>query len=135
MFCASYKNTHPEQYIEYECPEPSTLTNGSVSNYKIKWNNIEGEYTDELNIDDLEKNNYSGIYCQTNSATEITNNSMWLVAPCSYNNTPLMYIADNYIGYDNPSNTSSGLRPIVCLKSEVRFKEVAGGFEIISPNS
>lgn len=76
LFCASYKDTHPSQYVEY------SVTNSY--GYSLKWNNEE-EYN--TSIEDGIDMIYNGIY------TAISRNSAdvkWIASPSAKNTNNLL---------------------------------------------
>jgi hypothetical protein len=115
MFCASYKDTHPTSYIECEA---ETSTNG----YKVRWNG--GSYS--TSIQGLSTSNEcNGIYIKNSTTKSI---AMWLASP-SANNISYVMLAGykgnvNYHGYNH---TYIGLRPLVCLSSDVQLEKLENG--------
>ena len=109
LFCASYKDTHPDRYIECSV----TNSNG----YSVKWSDGSyGTYISGIPVD------FNKIYIKSdrNKAT-----ATWITSPSSYNSSNLMVINPSgsigEVGYDIGG---PGLRPIVCLKSEVQLESI-----------
>lgn len=109
LFCASYKVTHPDKYIECD----SVIENG----YKVKWNN-NGNYG--TSISGLTKNDYNKIYIIGDSSKA---NGMWLASPSSsyedYVQSTGDYGGIAFTFWDMSNSGVCGFRPIVCLKSGV----------------
>ena len=118
MYCESYKDTHPNKYIEYI---------GATNGYKIKWN-TDTEY--DVNIAQLE-DGYNSIYVKTDTSKAY---GMWTASSGEGGTGSLMCIGS----YGSPdlikpeyvthySGDLWGFRPIVCLNSEVMLQEVSNG--------
>ena len=112
MFCASYKQTHPNKYMEYE-----------VNNigYQIKWNT---DQSYSYKIKGLPQDDYNKIYINSDRTKAF---SMWMATPSgeSSNNVMLAYMDGSvtYYGYDGYDGPAPGLRPIVCLKPEIKLEK------------
>lgn len=105
MFCASYKDTHPNKYIEFN----SVSSNG----YNVKWN-TDTTYSSSISEEVATKKEFNGIY-----NTDL-NMGTWLASPSAKDNSSLMMLVTN--GYLRGGNCLGGsnytcVRPIVCLKS------------------
>ena len=123
LFCASYEDTHPSRYLQ--C--------GSVTSYGylIKWS--DGEY--ETEISGLIPDEFNKIYIKSDASGS---NSIWLASPAVEADADydwnLFYT--NSIGrictLSQGAVYGLGLRPIVCLKSEVQLERIdAYTFKII----
>lgn len=115
MFCASYKDTHKDRYVEY-------VTDEKESGYKVKWNDKE-DY-EIIDITDLGEDEYNSIYVKSDHSKAY---GMWLASP-SIGTVKLRYI--NYAGMlaeEHFLRNNIGLRPIVCLKSSVQLESQANG--------
>ena len=120
MFCKSYKDTHPDKYIDYE-----VSTNG----YTIKWN-TDTEYT-TMSLE-LPEEDYNSIYIKADTKKAY---GMWIASPSSNGKTYLMCtyinkVTDTY-GYNDYYSARYGLRPIVCLSSDVILEKGSGDNYII----
>ena len=117
MYCESYKDTHPNKYIEYI---------GATDGYKMKWN-TDTEY--DVYIEQLE-DGYNNIYVKDQAKAR----GMWTASSTEGGTGSLICIG----GYNGAASTTSayivhysgngwGFRPIVCLNSEVMLQEVSNG--------
>ena len=110
LFCASYKQTHPDKYIDYNVI--------SIYGYDVK-SSTNSEYD---NIAVEIKDDFNHIYIESER-------SVWLASPSSQSNIHLLVSSSSgYMGtleYNN--NRGCSLRPIVCLKSDVRLKKTSDG--------
>ena len=115
LFCASYKDTHSTKYIEY------SVTNSD--GYSIKWNTDSSYSTD---INGLEQNLFNEIYLKSEQTRA---DAMWIASPSSYDNTLLLNVYYNGIldANGNYYDWKAGLRPIVCLKTEVKLEAQGDG--------
>ena len=115
IYCASYKETHPDKYIECEAESSS---NG----YKVKWNGDENYST---YINNVPKDENNKIYINSDSSKAY---AMWLSAPSANGVSLIMNaycnggIGNGYYGFNDP-----GLRPLVSLKSNIQFTKNADG--------
>ena len=116
MYCASYKETHPDKYIECEA---KNSTNG----YGIKWKDDEN-YSNSIN--GIKPNENNKIYMK------IDNNKtygMWLATTPANDIKGIIYVGGYSINQraynDNYNNNSPGLRPIVCLKPSIQLTKNA----------
>ena len=108
MFCKSHKDTHPERYVE--CGD--ITTNG----YKVKWS--DGAYA--TTISGLTKDDFNSIYIKSDQSKAY---AMWLASSSADAPNDLMVVAcDCNLGINYYGSTLIGLRPLVCLKSNVRIK-------------
>ena len=123
LFCASYKATHPDVYIECD----SVTSNG----YYLEMNTGEtssGDYVTSAIVGD-----YNNIYSKSNDTNRY---GMWIASPSTYNRDGLIISDDVMVGCNSHhmyySGDMTGLRPIVCLKSSVQLKlQSDGTFSII----
>ena len=108
MFCASYKDTHPSKYIE--------CGNLNSYGYNIRWNGGSWDYSQG----GLAQDDFNSIYIKSNSSYA---GAMWLASPSTSDNIDLMY-AHSYgnVGHNGFTDTYYGLRPLVCLKSNVQLE-------------
>ena len=114
LFCASYKRTHQNKYIEYQVEN----SNG----YEIKWS-TDGEYGQS--ISGISGNEFSSIYMKSDSTKT---KSMWIVSPSMYRPDYLMQSnCWGTVGDRSYSNRETGIRPIVCLKNEVQLRRIETG--------
>ena len=114
MFCESYKDTHPDKYIEYDA-----VTNG----YKIKWN-TDTEYATDLELVE----DYNHIYVRSDGNIN-TAFGMWIASPSADNIRNLIATNKNSITrgqYNHYYGNLWGLRPIVCLDSNVILEKGSG---------
>ena len=109
MFCASYKDTHPNIYIECSV----TNTNG----YSVRWS--DGSYTDSIR--GVPQDEFGGIYIKSRTTKA---SGMWLASPTALAGMQLIAYYDGFVGIDDYGYYNLGLRPIVCLKSEVKLEAV-----------
>ena len=119
LFCASYKATHPTRWIE--------CGNINSYGYNVRWS--DGTYTDS--ISGLALGEFNGIYANNVSNKAL---AMWLASPSAFSSSYLMDLYSNgYISHNGyQEKNSPGLRPIVCLKSDVQLqKQVDGSFIIL----
>ena len=114
MFVASYNKTHPEKPMY--CSANST-------GYYISWTEVgNGTY-----IEGLDNSESLYVISDTSKAW-----AMWLGSPSAYDTNGLSYVYyygdvyNSYYNYDNP-----GLRPIVCLNSDVKLEKQSNGTYII----
>lgn len=120
LFCASYKDTHPDNYIEYR------VENNLF--YYVKFKNDASYQPQELK--GLSKDEYNGIYIKSDKSKA---DGMFIASPAS--SAPLSYIWGTY--YDgrlkftfcggSSSQSFPGSRPIVCLKFEVKLEKQSDG--------
>ncbi len=114
MFCASYKDTHPDKYIEYIVEDDG---------YKIKWSDEE-KYT-IAHVAGLIEDEYNSIYTKTNHSKAY---STWIASPST---SPARLMESAYGGivsaYKFYLEDNTGIRPIVCLKSDVQLEKQENG--------
>ena len=118
MFCESYKDTHPDKYIEND-----VVTNG----YNIKWN-TDTEYTTSL---ELPEEDYNSIYVKSDTSKAY---GMWIASPSADSIINLIATNKNSITsvrYNYAYGNLWGLRPIVCLNSNVILEKGSGDNYII----
>ena len=121
LFCASYKDTHPSQYIE------CSVTNSY--GYSLKWN-TEEEYNTSI-ADGIDMS-YNGIYLKLSNGLSIK----WIASPSAISANHLLgarwsplgdytgriseeIYSDNYV--------LTGICPIVCLKPNVQLEDKSDG--------
>ena len=113
LFCASYKVTHPDRYIECN----SMTSNG----YQVKWS--DGSYTTTISVPTLDE--YNSIYIKSNTTKTY---GMWLVSPSAVDRYRVMYARCNgLVDGAHYSYTDLGFRPVVCLKSGVKLIDNGDG--------
>ena len=108
MFCASYKATHTEKYIE----EKVTNANG----YKVKWN-TDSSYS--YYISGLSTSELENLYVISSDTKAC---AYWLASTSAYSDNYLLYV--NYYGRvsrDYYYCDFPGFRALVCLKSNVQL--------------
>lgn len=72
-------------------------------------------------------NSSDSLYCTTDTGA----NSLWLASPSRNSTGDLYYLTNKgVINHTNYTAPTYGFRPVVCLKSNVLIKDVAGGVEI-----
>ena len=116
MFCASYKVTHPTRYIECE----SYTTNG----YKVKWS--DGSYS--IDISGLSTSELENLYVISDPTNAL---AYWLASPSAYGGDHLLGV--NYVGYVYYAYYGSshvGLRPLVCLESNVQLVPKGNAYDL-----
>ena len=110
LFCASYKDTHPNRYIE------CSVTNSY--GYSIKWN--DGSY--DTSIGGVSVNDFNDIYIKSEQDKAT---GMWLASPSARDSEDAMSAdSGGYVNLAIYWSSDEGLRPIVCLKSEVQLEKV-----------
>ena len=110
LFCASYKDTHTSRYLQCD----SVNSTG----YQIKWNDGSYGYT----LSGLTPDELNGIYIKKDTTKT---NCMWLASPSAYGSDILFDV--DYTGtvdFSRYYGGAVGLRPLVCLKSEVQLERV-----------
>ena len=121
LFCASYKDTHPDRYIVCEGERYAI-----DACYSIHWNDEDSENVDGLPLDE-----YNGIYIKSDVSKE---DDTWIASP----NNSTLDGADTLIILSNDiddgdlfigdcENGEAGIRPIICLKSDVQLEKVSDG--------
>lgn len=114
MFCASYKDTHPDKYIEYIVEDDG---------YKIKWSDEE-KYT-IAHVAGLIEDEYNSIYTKTDHSKAY---STWIASPST---STARLMESSYGGivsaYKFYLEDNTGIRPIVCLKSDVQLEKQDNG--------
>ena len=120
LFCASYKATHPDKYIECEAND--------LIGYTIKWSDTQ-TYDEVLN--GLKKDELNGIY--SNSEQDL-----WVASPAKRDTDDLLTItSQESINTGDTQNVYvyAGLRPIVCLKANTQLEKLENGNYVIKSNS
>ena len=113
LFCASYKDTHPNRYIEYD--------QLNQYGYNIRWN--DGTYG---NIVSRLEEDFNDIYKKHSLGTSMAD-GMWIASPSAYNNSQLYRIFDGDLMGGELDDYHPGLCPIVCLKSSVHLEAQGDG--------
>ena len=111
LFCASYKDTHPDRYIE--CSVTSSY------GYSVKWSDAGsyGTYISGLTPDEFNK-----IYIKSDTDKA---SALWLASPSAYDSDNVMDAAyRGRVDNGNYNDDGPGLRPLVCLRSEVQLEAV-----------
>lgn len=114
LFVKSYNLTH----------ERKLKVMSNKVGYMIKY---EDENEFKYYVQYLESRN--GLYFKDDTSKAY---AMYLASPSAYGTNDVMYV--NYNGgvnYDDYYNPAIGFRPLVCLKSDIRFEETEAGFRII----
>lgn len=115
LFCASYKRTHTDKYIEYEY--------GSTG-YAIRWNGS-GSY-DSNALEGLNESESLYVISDVNKAQ-----GMWIASPMGMTASYLPVVNGEFIsgvGYNSSfyfNNLYPGLRPIICLKSGIQLEKIS----------
>lgn len=117
LFCASYQDTHPDKYIICDVFSPG---------YKARWN--DEPYAANYYVDNIAKGEFNKIYVNQGY-------TFWLSSPgpevscvsrsfggASTGTIDSYYLQETYGG---------SLRPVVCLKSNVKLKKVEEGIYTI----
>ena len=113
LFCKSYKDTHPDRYIE--------CANTNNYGYNVKWS--DGSY--EYSISGLPRSiDYTKIFrnYRLYVIPETSNSSYyWLASPSANYDRILLNV--NYSGSVNNNyyNLNYGVRPLVCLQSGIQL--------------
>ena len=111
LWCASYKASHPDKYVE--CSYNGT-------GYQVKWSDSTSSPDYYIDGAEDDKDLYY-IKSSTNKASY-----MWLASPSAVSSSHLMCV--NYYGnvsrnYYSSSNT--GFRPLVCLQSGIQLEKIS----------
>ena len=89
MFCASYKDTHKSNYIEYK---------GSSQGYEVRWN---GDSSYDREIEDLTVDVFNSIYINSSASKAL---GMWLASPSSVDpNCVMCVFFGGYASYYSPT--------------------------------
>ncbi len=119
LFSNSYRDTHPDQYIECE----ATNSYG----YQLKWN-TEASYGNVIRNLSRE-GEFNSIYVKASAEKA---SAMSLASPSGQFKQFLMRVGYNGLIYtDGSFDNRSGVRPIVCLKSETKLRKTVKGYEIV----
>ena len=111
LFCASYNQKYPSKQIQYQ---------SSSSGYQVKWS-TDGSYS--YSISGLPTNDSLYVISSTSKAQ-----GMWLASPSAYSGRYVMDVYyDGYVNGDSYNSSDPGLRPLVCLKSDVRLLQQSDG--------
>ena len=117
LWCASYKASHPDKYVE--CSYNGT-------GYQVKWSDSTGSPSYSISGAEDDKDLYY-IKSSTNKASY-----MWLASPSAFSSNDLMSVGftggvNNY--YYGISST--GFRPLVCLQSGIQLEKQNDGTYLI----
>ena len=117
MYCASYRDNHPSKYLE--------CGNITSNGYRVRWNG--GSW--DVWLSEVESD-YNQIYIKTSTNKA---ESMWLASTSADGNTSFIYARSNgTINTVTHNAAATGLRPIVCLKSDVELEKLDDGtYQII----
>lgn len=115
LLCASYKDTHPDKYIVY------TVGDGETG-YKGKWSDTSDDTYGY--VGDIPYHDFNKIYFRSGQ-------TYWIVAPYYSYGEGIMRMAghaelgwmDSYWCWDAVGE----LKPVVCLKSNVKLKRIQEG--------
>ena len=126
MFCASYNQKNPDKTIQYRVAEKSYSDYAPSHGYEIKWS-TDTDY--DSNIWGLPDEETMYLITEYDKA-----DAMWIASPSAYS-AYLDYIMCvdhtgniSYAHYtDDTSPNQQGLRPVVCLKSDVMLAEQPDG--------
>ena len=111
LFSASYNQKYPNKQIQYQADS---------TGYQVKWS-TDGSYS--YSISGLPTNDSLYVISSTRKAQ-----GMWLASPSASNGDYVMYVSyDGYVYYSSYNNNYPGLRPLVCLKSDVRLLQQSDG--------
>lgn len=115
LFSASYRDTHPDKYIEYRVhPENE--------GYEMKWNDQDNS-SYSVSIDNVGWDEFNYIYMLRDGSYPRT----FLASPCADSQKNIMAVwSGSIMQVAIPAWSSShygGLRPIVCLKSGTQLKK------------
>lgn len=119
LLCASYKDTHPDKYIE--CEQVNSI------GYYVKYST---STTYGKSVTSVSKD-FNNIYVKEESNTGNAN-TMFIASP--WLDVPLLYDL-NYngnLGYSNFGYAYGGFRPVVCLKSDIKLEKTTEGYMIKS---
>ena len=112
LFCASYKVTHPDRYIECGI---------SGNGYTVRWSDSGyANYINELTQDD-----FNSIYIKSDSTKA---DGMWIASPSANGASYVMCVHNSgSVYYYDYNTTALGFRPVVCLKSEAKLIDNGNG--------
>lgn len=116
MFVASYKDTHPDKYIEFQ---PGEL------GYKVKWSNSN---TYESSIGNVPQNDFNKIYIKGDTDRAYC---QWLASSAESADNLMTLINDGNVRECSYYCEGLGVRPIVCLSSDVVLEKDGVGYKII----
>ena len=120
LFCASYQDTHPDKYIVY------TIGEGEKG-YKAKWS--DGSDDTYGYVRGIKSNDFNKIYVNDSKI-------FWMASPYFEHSALLMRVSGFGGSYGDLDSYWSGyaqgeLRPMVCLKSDVKLKRIEEGIYAI----
>ena len=117
LFCASYKDTHPNRYIEYKV----TNANG----YAVKLNSA-SSYAESTAGGTIE--------ADCNNIYSIPNNrsfGMWISSPNAGSTSRMFYLGTSNLSASFPhTERGFGVRPVVCLNSNITLEKIKDGYRI-----
>ena len=123
LFCASYQDTHIENYVQYTVASEYGFTPG----YSMKMSGDSSEYNGGVwgvAVDD-----YNEIYIKSNESRAF---GMYLASPTStWDDSIFNAYCSGDIDPCAYDGASMGLRPIICLKTDVKLKILDEGILII----
>ena len=111
LFCASYNQKYSSKQIQYQA---------NSTGYQVKWS-TDGSYS--YSISGLPTNDSLYVISSTSKAQGI-----WLASPSALDDDYLMYVSgDGNVNDYYYGRGDLGLRPLVCLKSDVRLLQQSDG--------
>ena len=114
LFCASYRDTHSSRYLKCD----SVTSTG----YQIKWSDSSSY---NYSVDKLIQDEFNSIYIKSDDTKAF---GMCLASPSAADSDGLFGADYNgSINYHYYNGDNPGLRPIVCLKSNVQLEEQGDG--------
>ena len=113
LFCKSYKDTHPDRYIE--------CANTDSYGYNVKWSDGKSYEASSIVVPtsvDYKKifRNY-GLYVPPETSKS---SYYWLASPMAYNGR-LFFVDNSGMISGDLYNSANGVRPVVCLQSGVQL--------------
>ena len=126
LFCASYNKLHTDKQINYyPCEE---LYKWDPMGYNLKWSTDTDYVIDENGISGLDITN--NLYATSGDKVS----AMWLASPGNYlaGEYLIAVSSDGSIYFQEGSSYVCGLRPVVCLKSDVQITKKSDGTYTLS---
>ena len=109
MYCKSYKDTHPNKYIE--------CASATSTGYQVKWNG--GSYS--YYISGVPQDEFGKIYIKSNRSKA---DEMWLASPSdNYTNAVMLAGCEGGVYLGSYSLIYAGLCPLVCLQSNIQLEK------------
>ena len=118
MFMASYKDTHEDKYVELD---PDTY------GYQVKWSTESGYATD---ISGLTADEFNGLYIKYDTSKAFY---QWVASPSAYDDNNMLVLGFAGVltyGIYSDDYGYAGVRPIVCLSSDVVIEASGNGYAI-----